>query len=218
MKTIKYLSIFLSALVLCGCQAISIMSSPNGVHKVVEAKVDLSESKKVQFAIIVDYPGKVSSGANLHYKITQNVASELKEHLKVSNIVKYSEVAKLRGSMANFNQLSAYQLGEYLQADIVIVVTIDDYSLYELPLSGYYSGSMCVSAALFDINQEYKLWPTQAIDSRVELNIEAAKGQEKLANKLTLAAAHCVVRNFYNCRTSHYKVLEEKIDLTQGEW
>jgi uncharacterized protein YceK len=201
-----------------GCQLIAIMTSPNGTHKVEKAKVDMSEYKESRFAVIVDYPGKVSPTANLHYKITKAVSSQLRAHLKVKDIVKYVDVARLRNSATNYNMLSVYQIGQYLKADVVIVVTIDDYSLYGLPTAGYYSGSLSVSVSVFDIAKEVKLWPAQDERSGVDLTIEAAKGQEKLADKLSASAAHCVTRDLYDCQSMQYKVLEEKIDTKFGEW
>ncbi len=201
-----------------GCQLIGIMASPNGVHKVEYAKVDMSAFKKSKYAVVVEYPGKVSPTANLHYKITKAVSSQLKEHLKVKDIVKYKDVARLRNSVPNYGLLSAYQIGKLLKADVVIVVTIVDYSLYELPTAGYYTGSLDISMSVFDVKNQVKLWPAEGKRSDVELNVEAAKGEDKISDRLSAAAAHCVVRDLYDCQSIHYKVLEEKVDHSIGQW
>ncbi len=218
MQKCKLLFLALLTIASGGCQLISIVASPNGVHKVEPAKVDMSAFKKSKYAVVVEYPGRGSATANLYYKITKAVSSQLKDHLKVKDIVKYKDVAKLRNSVPNYGLLSAYQIGKLLKADIVIVVTIADYSLYELPTAGYYSGSLVVSWAVFDVKDQVKLWPAEGKGKDIELNVEAAKGEDKISDRLSAAAGHCVVRDLYDCQSIHYKVLEEKVDHSIGQW
>jgi hypothetical protein len=81
---------------------------------------------------------------------------------------------------------------------------------------------MTVKANLYDMNKK-KVWPTGEKSSgrEITVNIEAEKGTVKSAvEKLSDAAAFCITRYFYNCKTDRFHISEEKrnIELESEKW
>jgi hypothetical protein len=99
------------------------------------------------------------------------------------------------------------------------VVGVQDFDLSTFGEKDLYNGTMTVKASLYDINKK-KLWPTEKDSSReITVSIEGEKGTIKSAvEKLSDAAAFCITRYFYNCKTIRFRISEEKKEIDSEKW
>jgi hypothetical protein len=107
------------------------------------------------------------------------------------------------------------ELGKATSAATVLYILIEDYRLTAVPQSQYYKGSLSVRGAVFDVASSKPLWPiapaTGTAGSKVEFETE---GAEVTQGRIMAAVSHCIVRNFYNCKRSQYKINDEVTNFT----
>jgi hypothetical protein len=158
---------------------------------------------------------------NYQKELTNKINSYMRVYLEdmpVSDIIDYDTVKDKRASDVNFNNRSVVELGEMFGAGTILYVEILEFNMLRLSAEGYYSVELRTMAVLYDAAGGKVLWPDTKGESVVSLEIECEKGVEATMVRLATANAHCILRNFYDCKRQKYKVIEEKKQYQLEDW
>jgi hypothetical protein len=203
-----------------GCGIVGLLGTPSQYEKKIPAEYDLTKQKGRKVLVLVEQPGWLSAQANLRYYLTEAIRENLIAKVKVppEYILSYNELSEFRSNKGDFSSLSPAAVGKALGADIVLLVTIEDYQLSEVAESDYYNGFLGAQAALFETASGEKLWPESAENKSIKVGFEAEQGQEAAIDRLVDACAHCTIRYFYNCPKYKFKIFDERSDAGWEEW
>ncbi len=201
-----------------GCDAaglVSVISTPTSSEAGASAEYDLSKDKDQKILVFVDQPAYLSAYPNLRFYITDTTTKILqdKDRAKIppSLFISYHALADLRAATPDFYTLSPVQIGEKLGADLVLVVTITDCKIRDIPEGGYVAGSLDAYATLYRVSSGEKLWPTTENSRLVQVGFESERrGRDAAVVRLAAAASHCVTRYLYNCPKTGFKISDER--------
>ncbi len=209
----------LGAAIVChGCGIVSLLGTPTRHEKKVAAEYDLIKHKNKRILVLVDQPAWLDAQANLRYYLTEAINDQLSRKIKFlpEYVVSYGQLSEFRAHRTDLASLSAVEVGAALRAEAVLLVGVRYCELKPLGDRAYYKASLGAQAALFDVGGGARLWPQPdpARSIRVGFEIES-RGREVAVSRLAAAAAHCVVRYFYNCPQDRFKIAEE---IAEVEW
>ena len=215
----KSLLIILALAAFCGgCNLIGVLSTETYGNQKVPAQLDFSDIAKAGPLLVLVEPSHGSRippdlPANLRAVIVSEIVK--KTRVKAKNIISPEKVEPLVARMQGFSGNRPLELAKAASAATVLYILIEDYRLTAVPQSQYHKGSMSARGVVFDVASSKPLWPvppaTGTARSKVEFETE---GAEATRNRIMAAVSHCIVRNFYNCKRSHYKINDEVTNLT----
>jgi len=225
MKKITAL-IVLTSFTLCGgCKLIGMLGSPTDSETKIPAEYALKKRAQGGIVVLVRQPGWLNVQTDLRPVLSEAVNVMLLKKAKVDNqaVVRYKQMAEFRRTHPDFASLSIKQIAAGLGVKKVLLIVIEDYKLYEMPLDGYYKGLhkgiLDVRGYLLDAPSSEVLWPRSGEGKLLRVALEAERGgKEACAAKLAKAAAHCVVRYFYNCPKDKFRTWGERPDTRREEW
>ncbi len=211
----KIIAFFMLAGILfqSGCGLIAVMASPTPHEQKIPAEYDLSERKEQKILVLVNQPTWLAAGVNLRYYLTIAMHRTLTQKIEIEseNFVDYKKLSEFRSNRSDFAFLSAQEVGKALGADVVLVITIENYQLNAMPEANYYDGSLNAGAALFDVAGGEKLWPESAKSKRVKVGFDIeSRGRQAAISRLANAFAHCSVRYLYDCPKNRFKIVEDR--------
>lgn len=203
------------ALFYAGCNPaiVGVIGTPTSSEAGASAEYDLSKDKDQKILVFVDQPTYLSAYPNLRFYITDVIGKLLQEKAKIkqSLFINYQSLDDLRAATPDFYTLSPTQIGEKLGADLVLVVTVTDCKVRDLPEGGYVTGSLDAYAMLYRVSSGEKLWPTTENSRLVQVGFESERrGRDAAVVRLAAAASHCVTRYLYNCPKAGFKVSDER--------
>lgn len=206
----------------CG-RVVGVAASPTASEKGVAAEYPIPRKSDDKILILVNQPAWAGNCTNLRMPVTQSVAGLLEQRVKVApeRIIPYRDLAEFRSQRGDFYSLSAAEVGQALEAELVLVVDIKECRLYELPVSDYYKTSLIAESKLVEVSGGAKVWPAEKEARQVKLNFEAQSGDvQVVAGKLSDTLAHCVVRYFYDCPSNEFRIWGEEPDMRwqEQEW
>ena len=205
-----------------GCGFVGLVGTENPYEKKIPAEYDLTKQEDRKILVLVEQPSWLNAQASLRYYLTEAIRESLtaKAKAKISPkyILSYNELSEFRSNESDFSSLSPVAVGKALGADIVLLVTIEDYQLSEVAESDYYGGVLRVQATLFETANGGKVWPEYAESKSIKVSFEAEHGQETADKRLASACAHCITRYFYNCTKDKFKVFDEGGNTGWEEW
>ena len=215
----RSLLIILAFGVFCGgCNVIGVLGSETYGNQKVPAQLDFSDIAKAGPLLVLVEPSHGSRvPPDLPAKLRAVIVSGIvkKTRVKEENIISPEKMEPLLARMRFFPGNRPLELGKAASAATVLYILIEDYRLTTVPQSQYHKGSMSVRGAVFDVASSRPLWPvapaTGTARSKVEFETE---GAEATQSRIIAAVSHCIVRNFYNCKRSHYKINDEEANLT----
>jgi len=199
-----------------GCGIVGLLGTQSPYEKKIPAEYNLTKQKGRKVLVLVEQPGWLSTQANLRYYLTEAIRENLIAKVKVppKYILSYNELSEFRSNKGDFSSLSPTAVGKALGADIVLLVTIEDYQLSEVAESDYYNGFLGAQTVLFETASGEKLWPESAENKSIKVSFETGEqGQEAAVKRLVNACAHCISRYFYNCPMYKFKISDEKRDI-----
>ena len=190
---------------------------PSEKETAAEFKLKPTEGKIVVFAV---QPAWIRSPMDLRVTLTNSINGSLEEKalIKKERLTEYGYVAKTRIGLPENKKDDSFETAARLDAQYVLVVQVQDFDLSTFGEKDLFNGTMTVKASLYDINKK-KLWPTDKSNKEITVNIEAEKGTVKSAvEKLSDAAAFCITRYLYNCKTERFHISEEKREIDSEKW
>jgi hypothetical protein len=217
--------VILTGFGLCsGCRLIGILGTPTASETKVPAEYEIRRRAEGGIIVLVQQPGWLNVQTDLRPVLSEAVNVTLWKKAKVDKkaIVGYERLVEFRQAHPDFSSLSPEQIATGLDAKTILLVAVEDYRLYELPLDGYYKGLhkglLDIRGYVLDAQSGEVLWPQSGKGKLIRLALEAEQGgKEACAAKLSKAAAHCIVRYFYGCKKDKFRVWGERPDISKGE-
>lgn len=213
-----------AALFYSGCsftRTIGALSSPTSHEKKIPAEYDLTRHRKQKILVLVNQPAYLNAQVNLRFYLTEAMSKNLIKKVKIRPwyLVGYNELSEFRSGQPNFSLLSPAEVGTALDADIVLLVTLEDYRLHEIVETDYYKGFLSTRTILFDTATGEKLWPKSAKSKSIKVGFEVESyGREVAVKRLMDACAHCTVRHFYNCPKDKFKIFDDRSGPIWESW
>lgn len=219
---VKILLTALTAFFACsGCAIPGLIASPTASENKIPAEFDISARAEDTILILVSQSPWGDIPSDMRPLLTEDIAKLLMKRAKFRSdrLVSYRKLARFRSQRTDFYLLSPVDVAAALGAKIVLLVDVQDYELYELPISGYHKGSVSIRSLLLDVPTGLKLWPDSEDAREVKVAFEAEGGGiQALAEKLAKTAAYCIVRYFYNCPSNDFKIWGEQPRLEWQQW
>jgi len=204
-----------------GCGILGILGTPRHKEGKVAAECDLSNHTDRKILVLVHQPAYLNVQENLRFHLTGAINKSLVENIKFvpEQVVSYDELSRFRSNKSDFSFLSPAEVGRALEADMVLLVTVEDYQLLKMPDVDYYRGFLNAEAVLVDTAAGEKLWPESAKSKSVRVGFEIEdRGREVAVGRLTAACAHCIVRYLYNCPKNKFKITDDKSGAGWKDW
>ena len=204
-----------------GCGMVALIGTPSESEKKIPAEYNFAEHTNQKILILVKQPAYLTTHVNLRYHLTKAIRKELiaKVEIPPERFIDYGELSRFRSDKSNFSLLSPVEVGKALDADMVLLVAIEDSQLGKMAESNYYKGFLNAQTILLDTANEEKLWPksTQSKDIRVGFEIEE-HGREIAVSRLVNAGAYCITRYFYDCPKPKFKIADDRSGVGWKDW
>ncbi|MCX5635558.1 MAG: hypothetical protein NTW55_06960 [Planctomycetota bacterium] len=223
MKKLIALSVVASILSLFhgGCAVIARMGTPTSHEIKIPAQYDIIKNKGDKILILVEQPGWLNVQVDMRSYLTDSISREITQKTKISagRFIPYNKLSEYRSNTPNFASLLPVEIGKAMDANIVLVVRIDDFQMAQLVDSGYYKAALDAKAILFDSVTGVQLWPAGGNGKIIKVGFEIEQGGRDIAtSRLAAAAAYCTVRYFYNCPKDQFKIADDRSGAGFNEW
>ena len=226
MRVKKLITVFILAVVLsqggCGvAKIIGILGTPTEHEKKVAAEYDLAEHENQKILVLVNQPAWLNTQVNLRYYLTETISNHLVKKVGIlpESFISYDKLSEFRSGQSDFSFLTPVEIGAALDADMVLLVVVEDYKLNALVEFGYYEGFLDTRVALFDTKTEKKVWPEYAGSKGIKVGFEIEeKGREIATARLVAASAYCLVRYFYDCPKNRFRIAEDRSGVGWDSW
>ena len=220
MKILKVAFVVSFLLCCAGCGIMGNLASERTSEKKKSAEYDLkaAEHKKILVYVYSKKPGQISAviGEYLTGAINARITL-LAINPKKTAIVSYAQMQNLGTADESAEPLPA-NLAKTFGADTVMIVEITNYNLSGITGSSFYTGSLQTKATLYN-SAGQAIWPMSGFgkNSTVGFDVENG-GRDEAIKRLANAAAHCIVRNLYNCPMDQFKIFEENSGEGMESW
>ena len=207
-----------------GCKyggIVALMGTPSYHEREIPAEYDLTGHTDKKILVLAEQPAYLNARANLRYHLTRAVNKNLaaKTEIPPENLISYSRLSEFRSSHTDFSLLSPAQVGAALDADMVLLVIIEDYQLDEMAETGYYKGFLDVQTVLLNVAADEKLWPESAESKSIRVGFEVEdRGRAVALARLATASAYCTVRYLYNCPKNKFRIAEDRSSVGWEGW
>ncbi len=196
-----------------GCGLFASMSTPTRYEQEVPAEYNLAGLQGQKILVLVEQPYWLNAKVNMRSYLTKAINKHLVNNAKVRSecLIPYEELADFRSGKSDYSLLSPKQVGAALNADMVLLVSINDCQLEKLSETDYYKASLSAQAYLASTAEGEKLWPDSAESRSIRVGFEIEnKGLQAAILRLANASAHCIVRYFYGCKLAGFRIKEDK--------
>lgn len=224
MRKLPVFFTLLAALFCGGCwsaSVVGILGSPVPSEKIIPAEYNLKKHRNQRILVLVNQPSWLNVPVNLRFYLTKAISKSLIKKVKIpaGNLVSYDELSRFRSNRDNFSLLLPVEVGTALNADMVLLVIVEDYQLREMAESGYYKGDLSIRAALFETATWEKLWPESIESKSIKVGFEIESGgRERGISRLVSNATYCLVRYFYNCSKKKFKIADDRSGIGWKDW
>ena len=201
-----------------GCAFISLLGTPSRHEKKVPAEYRLTQRRDEKLLVLVTEPAWLGAEVNWRYYLTEAINGELTRKIGISrdNLVGYSELSGFRSNRPDYSMLTPGDVGRAMDVNMVLLVTVEQSGITGLGQQGYCKGLLSARAVLIDVGSGAVLWPGSATGKQIRVGFEIEpRGREGAATRLGAAAAHCIVRYFYDCRKDKFKIGD---DISEMDW
>lgn len=195
---------------------VGLMGTESYHERKITAEYNLAEHTDQKLLVLVDQPGWLNADVNIRYYLTKAINKNLVASVEVvaEKLVPYSGLAEFRSDEPNFSLLSPIEVGSALDANMVLLVAIEDYYLDEMGGSGYYGGFLVVRSILLDTTTGEKLWPESARGKTIKVGFDAERrGKLAAVARLATACAFCTTRYLYDCPKNKFRIIEDKTEI-----
>lgn len=207
-----------------GCKfggIVSILGTPTPYENKIPAEYDLTRRAKQKIVVFVHQPAYLNAQANLRYYLTDVMNKELRKKIKISskNLVAYEELSEFRSNRADFSLLSPVDVGSALDADLVLLVVIEDYQLEEVDEVVFQNAFLACQTVLLDTATAEKLWPETEESKSIRVGFEVGSRDKELAvERLSSGCAYCTVRYLYNCPKGKFRIADDRSGTGWEDW
>ena len=200
---------------------VSLLGTASHYEREVPAEYDLTEHTDRKILVIVHQPAWLDAKVNLRYHLTEAINENLVRSVRIppEQLVSYGELSEFRSNRDDFSLLSPVQVGKALDANLVLLVTLEDYQLQKIADTNYYKGFLGSRAVLLDTATEAKLWPKWEKSKSIKVGFEIeSHGRLVAVKRQAAASAHCIVRYLYNCPENQFKIADDRSGIAWKSW
>jgi len=197
---------------------VTLLGTETPYEKKIPAEFDLNKQLDKKILVLVDQPAWLDTQANLRHYLTKAIRQNimLKTKLTPENLISYDKVVEFRSSEPNFSSMSAVEIGRAMDANMVLLVLIENYNLDTVPQSSYLFGNLDSRAILYDVQSGEKLWPKEEASKSIRVGFDCETGGlEKAISRLAVDSAFCLTRYLYDCPKAQFKIAD---DRTRIRW
>ena len=160
------------ALLLCGCPALWYGLESLFPQEKVSAKFTLPKGKTV--LVFPDDLQNPVSYPPVKRALGNKLGELLTEKKLVSEVVPYAELARLKAREVEFNLMSIPKVGGKLQADLVVYVNIETFTLKDNPVDTLWRGRLSARVKVVDVLKG-RIWPDESAGHPVKVAAPAAE-------------------------------------------
>jgi len=218
---ITFLIVFFFA---TGCKyapLVSLLGTESYYEEKIPAEFDLSKQIDKKILVLVDQPAWLGSEVNLRYYLTKALRQNImiKTKLTPENLISYDKLVEFRSSEPNFSSMSPVEIGKAMDANMVLLVLIENYNLNEMAQSGYLMGDLDSRAILYDTQTGERLWPKEEASKSIRVGFECETGGfDKAISRLAIDSAFCTTRYFYDCPKARFRIADDKTRIDWEGW
>lgn len=167
----------MAAGILAGCAPIGPLLYHMMPEQKTEAQFKLTEGRLL---ILVDDPEGVLPNSELRNEIHRAMADDLTAEKACGTIVPPQELARIARTERDFETLSVRAIGEKLQADQVLCVTIQSFTTGDQAKMGVYQGRAraMIKVCSTEKKPNVRVWPGGGDGMPVEVNQPSDQTQE----------------------------------------
>ena len=153
-------------------------------------------------------------------KLTESLNRRLIEHKVAGSVVPYENLLTLMTATPNFNELHINEVGQKLEANLVLYVRVDSFSLKE-QASPLWHGRLASTVKVVDV-KEGRLWPKDRPEGypvkMVEIPVSrpVEDYQEQLSDALADRMSDQIAKLFYAYQVSVQEAVRQEQDSKQG--
>lgn len=153
--------------------------------------------------------------------LARRLGELLAEHELVAETIAYDSLVDLRNAETDFNRMAVATVGRRLGAELVVYVSIDGFSLKDMPVDTLWRGRFSCKVRVVDVRNG-RLWPDESAGFPVKVvepiaeNTSEAYGAE-LADKLAKRLAEGVCGLFHEHYVDRARPKEKDTDSVFGE-
>jgi hypothetical protein len=196
-----------------GCGIPGLFGVPTPGEEPIKAEYDLSEQTRSRLLVLVKQPGWLNIKANMRYYLTKHINRELTKRIEIpkENLVSYQQLKEFRSNRPDFSYLSLEQIGSQFKVDFILVVTVSQFELLEMPREKYHRGFMASQYSLYDAKTGAKLSPDSSSGKNIMVGFEIEdKGKRMAIERLANSTAYCTVRYLYDCPKGKFKIADDR--------
>lgn len=214
MNKVLILLISIACVFLSGCVLAAKLGTPTKDEQIVPAEFKFDDYKTSKIAIVVrsgisDQQSQVVS-YYVDFAVRNQIIINNKKNLKEKNFIPYKDYAKLKTDLVVIEKYSAVEIAQKLGADIVLEIEMNDCRIQSLSGTGYYEGSLSLSATLYDVKSGAALWPLDGFGKQVSVSFDMdSAGRDGAMKHLARTGGHCISRYLYDCPMPKFKIPEE---------
>ncbi len=204
-----------------GCGLISMAGMPTRHEKKIPAEYELREQKDKKILILLEQPARLIATANLRYYLTRDIREYLIKRVRMpaEGLISYERLVEYRNNEADFSRLTPLEVGRGLQADIVLLVVVEDFRLYNMAETGFLKGFLSSRAVILDTTTGEKVWPKSFESKGIKVGFEFdVRNVEIAVSRLSAASAHCITRYFYDCPMDKFKIADDRSGEAWENW
>ncbi|MBN2511893.1 MAG: hypothetical protein JXB18_03035 [Sedimentisphaerales bacterium] len=196
-----------------GCNLFGFLSSPSAFEKTIKPEFELKSHQAQKVYVWVEPTPSSRIDVKTADLLAQSVGIQLNKKAGIwkNNIIVGSSLEGQKDML-----IRPEALAEKAGAGLVLYIQVESFETINHHSNKIYSGRLASRAALLDVKTGQVLWPANINGLETDIAIEMmAQGEDAMVSRLCAAASHCIVRNFYACRKTEYRVDEERSRLNE---
>lgn len=205
------------ACLLPGCAVVGYLAAIFTPPEKIEPVYELPKDKIV--LVLVDDPAFRSGHAPIKSELSREINRLLEGHRLVRRTIPYKKLLAYIATETNYNQMPTTEVGKALEADLVIVVEIDDFALKDDMRSSVYHGRLKTSVRVVSTRQG-KLWPkhltrgypVKPVETPLQQGDGSSQFEIKLSRRLARNMAEKIVNLFFEHTGPEHSDLPESPD------
>ncbi|MFW5869915.1 MAG: hypothetical protein ACOCVI_03360 [Planctomycetota bacterium] len=176
--------------ILPGCAVFAYLVAEFSPAQKVEAVYELPENRRV-LVFVDDYgnPDDNIAARDIKRRLTQKLNHELDQHEIVGSTVPYAKLVDVQSATPNFRSLRTEEVGQKVDADLVVYVHVDRFALRDPDSGRLWHGRLECRLKVLDVKQGMagrggRLWPqdadlydVKAVDIPAESETSATYGE-----------------------------------------
>lgn len=209
--------------ILPGCAVFAYLVTEFAPAQTVEAVYELPKDKRV-LVFVDDYgnPDDAVAARDIKRRLTRKLNHEFEQYEMVAATVPYAKLVDVQGATPNFRSLRTEEVGQKVDADLVVYVHLDRFVLRDPDSGRLWHGRLECSLKVLNVKQGMagrggRLWPqdaelhsVKAVDIPAESETSATHG-EVLTRELIDAMAVRIGKVFRDHKMESRDVTWEKV-------